>query len=628
MYEPNQKYGKNERIKRSQAVSNGLTSIDGRFEYMYDIHNVSKAIREKKFNTLAEVHHFMKQNKLWQDFGKGQEDDYWYLRDKAAEFEWEAHQKKSLVIAKQTFPVRTQIVYGVKMTSLENMAFSKYVSNNNIAMNTKIEKERTHITLNWLNNYKASKQPLQTFAVKHISAKTEGLGIVEDEIKQQVIKNYKPNIAYGETKYIDLHDKIKDLKFSSTSELIDFCLKNNILMKHVGKLHNVWNIEIDTYFFKVYFDELSKYEKKQLKNHNTRKSLPELDKYGLKIGDKVSYNQVDSFMNETEYNGIIYLRNGIPYIRLDYRVIMKRGNRSWTTGIIKWNKAWEKAEESLQQFAVKHIASQKEGLKGTEKLRLRYKKPTFKTTQDEQIFESELLEKIEHKIPLSYGEFLYATEEMYLPEHLQRDLKVKQEDMHKAIWSYGNGSFDKFVENTKPKEKEESYTNLFDNEFIDNWNDANKYNKFKVLKNYLHKKFYPEIIDCNTFHLGIKHPEKYIIAPNFGEWGNTYTNIAFSLVNSYQVENNLVPKIDTYNSVNIFDTDSSNEVKDKLNMYLDAIHYKIKKDIFNKAIEESKMSYKLASKIIRDTDDRFKSKHHLQTFAAQYIKYKLYSKLF
>ena len=36
------------------------------------------------------------------------------------------------------------------MTSLENMMFSKYVSNNNIAMNTKTEIEREEIALSWL----------------------------------------------------------------------------------------------------------------------------------------------------------------------------------------------------------------------------------------------------------------------------------------------------------------------------------------------------------------------------------------------------------------------------------------------------------------------------------------------
>jgi len=41
-------------------------------------------------------------------------------------------------------------VYGVEMTELENMMFSKWVLNNSIAMNTKNENERYEITLAWL----------------------------------------------------------------------------------------------------------------------------------------------------------------------------------------------------------------------------------------------------------------------------------------------------------------------------------------------------------------------------------------------------------------------------------------------------------------------------------------------
>ena len=43
-------------------------------------------------------------------------------------------------------------VYGVEMSELENMMFSKYVSNNGIAMNTHTEAERTITTQEWLNN--------------------------------------------------------------------------------------------------------------------------------------------------------------------------------------------------------------------------------------------------------------------------------------------------------------------------------------------------------------------------------------------------------------------------------------------------------------------------------------------
>jgi len=52
--------------------------------------------------------------------------------------------------------MKTETVYGVQMTSLQNMMFSKYVSNNNIAMNTHTEAERTRITQEWLDNNKSS----------------------------------------------------------------------------------------------------------------------------------------------------------------------------------------------------------------------------------------------------------------------------------------------------------------------------------------------------------------------------------------------------------------------------------------------------------------------------------------
>jgi hypothetical protein len=42
-------------------------------------------------------------------------------------------------------------VYGVEMSEIENMMFSKYISNNSIAMNTFTEIERTRITQEWLN---------------------------------------------------------------------------------------------------------------------------------------------------------------------------------------------------------------------------------------------------------------------------------------------------------------------------------------------------------------------------------------------------------------------------------------------------------------------------------------------
>lgn len=44
-------------------------------------------------------------------------------------------------------------VYGVQMSQVEEMAFAKYRSNNNIAVNTMTEDERLALTLNWLEQY-------------------------------------------------------------------------------------------------------------------------------------------------------------------------------------------------------------------------------------------------------------------------------------------------------------------------------------------------------------------------------------------------------------------------------------------------------------------------------------------
>jgi hypothetical protein len=43
-------------------------------------------------------------------------------------------------------------VYGIELTELENMKFSKWVSNEGIAMNTKTEEERKQITSDWLKS--------------------------------------------------------------------------------------------------------------------------------------------------------------------------------------------------------------------------------------------------------------------------------------------------------------------------------------------------------------------------------------------------------------------------------------------------------------------------------------------
>lgn len=44
-------------------------------------------------------------------------------------------------------------VYGVKMTSLEEMRFSKHLDNKGIAMNTFYKEQRAEIAKKWLNNY-------------------------------------------------------------------------------------------------------------------------------------------------------------------------------------------------------------------------------------------------------------------------------------------------------------------------------------------------------------------------------------------------------------------------------------------------------------------------------------------
>lgn len=48
--------------------------------------------------------------------------------------------------------MKKYLVYGIEMTSIQNMMFSKYVNDNNISMNTKTEKERMEITADWLKN--------------------------------------------------------------------------------------------------------------------------------------------------------------------------------------------------------------------------------------------------------------------------------------------------------------------------------------------------------------------------------------------------------------------------------------------------------------------------------------------
>jgi hypothetical protein len=44
-------------------------------------------------------------------------------------------------------------VFGVKMTSLQEMKFSKYLDNNRIAMNTYYKEQRTEIAQEWIDSY-------------------------------------------------------------------------------------------------------------------------------------------------------------------------------------------------------------------------------------------------------------------------------------------------------------------------------------------------------------------------------------------------------------------------------------------------------------------------------------------
>jgi len=48
--------------------------------------------------------------------------------------------------------MKTYFVYGVKMTSLQELIFSKYINNCNIAMNTKTAEERQEIAKKWLKS--------------------------------------------------------------------------------------------------------------------------------------------------------------------------------------------------------------------------------------------------------------------------------------------------------------------------------------------------------------------------------------------------------------------------------------------------------------------------------------------
>ena len=46
--------------------------------------------------------------------------------------------------------MKNSIVFGVEMTSLEEMMFCKYLSNNGIAMNTIYPEQRTELVNQWV----------------------------------------------------------------------------------------------------------------------------------------------------------------------------------------------------------------------------------------------------------------------------------------------------------------------------------------------------------------------------------------------------------------------------------------------------------------------------------------------
>ena len=68
-----------------------------------------------------------------------------------------------------------------------------------------------------------------------------------------------------------------------------------------------------------------------------KKALSELQKSGLKIGDRVTYDYVSSFFNVKSYTGVIVLRSGIPYVQLDAGQTTMSGKKSvrWHKGFIK-----------------------------------------------------------------------------------------------------------------------------------------------------------------------------------------------------------------------------------------------------------------------------------------------------
>lgn len=52
--------------------------------------------------------------------------------------------------------MKKSIVFGVEMTSLEEMMFGKHLSNNGIAMNTLYPIQRTELTKQWIEKYRTN----------------------------------------------------------------------------------------------------------------------------------------------------------------------------------------------------------------------------------------------------------------------------------------------------------------------------------------------------------------------------------------------------------------------------------------------------------------------------------------
>ena len=57
---------------------------------------------------------------------------------------------------------------------------------------------------------------------------------------------------------------------------------------------------------------------------------------GVKVGDKVQYTNVGSFMTTENYSGTIVLRDGIPYVKLDPGQSTVDNKKS-----VRWHKGWK-----------------------------------------------------------------------------------------------------------------------------------------------------------------------------------------------------------------------------------------------------------------------------------------------